>query len=71
MPTYQVTCSECGGERWPTLPDRPDRYVCARCASQTTAQRAASREAGQRGAQTRRARQNVSQDATEPPAGGG
>ena len=31
MPTYQVACAQCGEDRWPTLPERPDEYICARC----------------------------------------
>ena len=31
MPTFEVRCVACRGWRWPVLPDRPERYVCARC----------------------------------------
>jgi hypothetical protein len=72
MPTYQVTCSACGEKRWPTLPDRPDRYVCALCTSKPVhPQSPERREARQRAARARWARQRCSQDRTEPPAGGG
>jgi hypothetical protein len=33
MPTFQVTCQWCGGEKWPTLPERPKTYTCALCLS--------------------------------------
>ena len=31
MPTFEVLCAECDELRWPTLPERPSRYVCVRC----------------------------------------
>ena len=64
MPTYQVRCVECGGEKWPMLPERPSRYLCALCRSLEPAQREKRREAGQRGAQTRKSRQRPPTDAT-------
>ena len=29
--TFEVVCSKCGELRWPTVPIRPQHYVCARC----------------------------------------
>ena len=31
MPTYRVTCVECGGEKWPMLAERPAVYRCQLC----------------------------------------
>src|SRR3990167_783889 len=31
MPTFEVMCSKCREMRWPTVPLRPQHYVCARC----------------------------------------
>lgn len=64
MRTYQVTCKSCGEERWPMLHERPIAYICARCSSVTTAQREARQAQGQKAAQTKKARQNTSGDAT-------
>lgn len=64
MPTYAVRCATCGEDRWPTLPDRPDRYVCARCVAVGPATVAERKEAGQRSAATRKARQGKPQDST-------
>lgn len=64
MPTYQITCAECGEDRWPVQgvyevlqlrhARAPARYVCARCISASGAKR---RKAGLRVAQTKKARQ--------------
>ena len=31
VPTFEVLCAMCDELRWPMLPERPSRYVCARC----------------------------------------
>ena len=43
MPTFEVTCAECGGLRWPLLRERPTRYVCEGC-QVTKAARAVARK---------------------------
>lgn len=53
MPTFQVQCSECGKDKWPTLPGRPLRYVCTLCASVPAIVRQARREQGQKASQKR------------------
>lgn len=44
MPTYQVTCHICGQEKWPTLPSRPDTYVCVLCTAAGPARATKRRE---------------------------
>ena len=64
MPTYKVRCATCRKEKWPVLPDRPTRYVCALCLAVGPIEGAKRRETGQRGAATRKARQIVPQEPT-------
>lgn len=33
MQTYQVTCHECGEQKWPYLAVKPATYVCVLCQS--------------------------------------
>ena len=54
MPTYQVTCTECGKEKWPTVPERPTGYVCVLCRSMPPAKKAAGRERARKVWQKRR-----------------
>jgi hypothetical protein len=69
MPTYEVVCVECGRPRWPTLPDRPTQYVCARCVSLPSGKGVQRREVRRRIARTRKPRQTTSQDSPAPPEG--
>ena len=39
MRVYEVTCSECGDLKWPTLEARPETYICSLCAMLTPKQR--------------------------------
>jgi|Kansoi200Nextera_1026148.scaffolds.fasta_scaffold17280_2 hypothetical protein len=68
MPTYEMRCDACGEKRWPTLPERPLTYTCARCVSVDAAQREKRREQGYRSASTRKSRQKSSEDSTEASA---
>ena len=54
MPTYQVTCAECHEDRWPVLPERPTRYVCARCTATPAATKAARKIATRKRQESRR-----------------
>ncbi len=51
MPTFQVRCAECGGEKWPSLPERPTRYVCVLCMAVPANVRQRRREQGQKAAE--------------------
>lgn len=44
--TYEIECSSCHELRWPTLPEKPRSYECARCRSGAGA---GKRESGRRG----------------------
>ena len=61
MPTFAVRCASCNGERWPTLPERPSRYVCARCVCVGADVRAGR---VQRAAKAQKSRQRRSGDVT-------
>jgi hypothetical protein len=62
MTTWQVTCTQCGKEKWPTAEFRPTGYVCALCVAVGAAKGAERRETGKRAAQARRASPRASQD---------
>jgi hypothetical protein len=38
--SWQVTCTVCGEERWPTAVERPLAYVCVRCQATSPAVKA-------------------------------
>ena len=63
-PTWQVTCTQCGKEKWPIAEFRPTGYVCGLCMSVGTAKGAERRETGKRAAQARRASPRTSQETT-------
>jgi hypothetical protein len=50
---WQVTCTVCGEERWPTAVERPTAYVCVRCQATPPETRAGRRAAAQKTAQKR------------------
>ncbi len=51
---WEVRCAQCGGLRWPYLPEKPERYVCVRCCAGVGAGvREARRQAGRRSAARR------------------
>ena len=54
MQTYHVRCAECGGDKWPTLPERPTRYVCVLCRMETAETLEARKRARAKGEATRR-----------------
>lgn len=56
MPTFQVSCVECGGEKWPSLPERPTRYLCALCLAVPENVRLRRRQQGQKAAERARAK---------------
>lgn len=64
LTTYAVECAECGDTKWPTLAERPERYVCVLCRAVSPEQRVKMRETGKRSASTRKSRQALSQDVT-------
>jgi len=68
-PTWQVTCMQCGKEKWPTSPFRPMEYVCALCVSVGAVVGRKRREKGQRMLQTKKARPRGSQETTGGPTG--
>ncbi len=68
-PTYQVTCTQCGKEKWPTAPMRPLDYVCALCVSVGPVKGVQRREAGKRARATRKSRSQGAQGPTEPQVG--
>lgn len=53
MPTFQVTCSNCNEEKWPTLPERPTTYVCVLCMSVPREVREARKAAAAKGQEKR------------------
>jgi hypothetical protein len=64
MPTYEVRCSACGKRKWPTLPEKPARYVCALCVAEGPAEGIKRRETAKRASLTRKSRQGASGDLT-------
>ena len=46
--TYQVTCTTCGKDKWPSLPERPETYECVLCRSLSPKARLAQAEAGRK-----------------------
>lgn len=64
MPTYQIRCVLCRKRKWPDLPDRPIRYVCALCRAVTPTEGLKRRETAQRASDTKKARRGVSGDRT-------
>ena len=63
-PTWNVTCTQCGKEKWPTGALRPIDYVCALCVSVGPVEGRKRRERGQRMLQTKKARPRGSQGLT-------
>lgn len=55
-PTFQVTCAQCGEERWPTAKARPVPYICARCVAVGPHETARRQAQGRKAQQTRQAR---------------
>ncbi len=51
---WQVTCTVCGEERWPTAIERPTAYVCTRCGSTPPAVKASRTAAAQKRARSSR-----------------
>ncbi len=50
---WEVRCAQCGGLRWPYLPEKPERYVCVRCCAGVGAGVREARQAGRRSAARR------------------
>ena len=59
MPTLEIRCTRCGNLKWPTLPDRPEHYVCVLCRAMPPAEGPKRRAAAQRAALTKQARQGT------------
>lgn len=57
MRTYAVKCAECQQHRYPTMEERPIRYVCARCLSTPKETRTKRKGSAAEGVKTRRANQ--------------
>lgn len=62
MPTFEVVCAKCRQKKWPDLPARPDRYVCALCLMLTPEQRAKRLATGAKASQSRKTRLQASED---------
>lgn len=65
MPTFQIRCAECRELEWPTLPERPSRYVCALCGMLPPEQLRARRERVAKATETRARRKSGAQDFDE------
>ena len=50
---WQVTCTVCGEERWPTAVEHPPAYVCVRCQATSPETRAGRLAAAQKTAEKR------------------
>ncbi len=54
LESFQVTCVQCGEERWAYLAEKPSQYVCQRCRSGAgEARRASGRVAAEAKARLR------------------
>lgn len=61
MPTFHVVCVKCRKDKWPTLPERPLRYVCVLCTAQGPERRQKLREAGYRLNRAKKSRRGTSE----------
>lgn len=64
MSTVEVRCAKCGEKKWPTLPERPEHYICVLCRAVTSEQREKRLETGRRSAVARRTRLGAAGDST-------
>lgn len=66
-PTYQVTCTQCGKEKWATAMIRPLDYVCVLCVSIGPVAGKRRKEQGNRLARWKKAQPRGSQGPQETP----
>ncbi len=67
MPTYEVRCGACNQRKWPSLPEKPARYVCARyvcalCVAVGLTEGGKRRDRARKASQTRKIRRRASGD---------